>query len=237
MTARRTVLPRPSMASVSPWKLAQPDAKFSWVWLRHESNSGKGAAIRTGLEYVDTELVVIHDADLEYHPRRSAENGGSISVRGCRRGLRLPFHVRRLQAHAVLPARAGKQAADVSLRSRLRPEPHGHGNLLQDGPRRPAEKHSLESSTFDVEPELAIKLAKRGSRIFEVPISYSGRTYLEGKKIGWRGRSSRPLGDPALRGIRSHLQRRRIRRRNSRTSESRAAVYGLDGGCDPPFYR
>ena len=44
----------------------------------------------------------------------------------------------------------------------------------------------MESSTFDVEPELAIKLAKRGSRIFEVPISYSGRTYLEGKKIGWK---------------------------------------------------
>jgi SAM-dependent methyltransferase len=44
----------------------------------------------------------------------------------------------------------------------------------------------LESSTFDVEPELAIKLAKRGSRIFEIPINYSGRTYREGKKIGWK---------------------------------------------------
>ena len=44
----------------------------------------------------------------------------------------------------------------------------------------------LESSTFDVEPELAIKLAKRGARIFEVPINYSGRTYNEGKKIGWK---------------------------------------------------
>src|SRR6202023_736793 len=44
----------------------------------------------------------------------------------------------------------------------------------------------LESSTFDVEPELAIKLAKRGARIFEVPINYSGRTYAEGKKITWR---------------------------------------------------
>jgi SAM-dependent methyltransferase len=44
----------------------------------------------------------------------------------------------------------------------------------------------LESSTFDVEPELAIKLAKRGSRVFEVPISYSGRTYQEGKKINWK---------------------------------------------------
>jgi len=44
----------------------------------------------------------------------------------------------------------------------------------------------LESSSFDIEPELAIKLAKRGSRVFEIPISYSGRTYQEGKKIGWK---------------------------------------------------
>ena len=52
------------------WLLSQePDPKISWVWLRHKKNSGKGAAIRTGLTHVDTELVVIHDADLEYHPR------------------------------------------------------------------------------------------------------------------------------------------------------------------------
>src|SRR5580658_2133367 len=44
------------------------DSKFSWIWLQHEKNSGKGAAIRTALTQVDTELVVIHDADLEYHP-------------------------------------------------------------------------------------------------------------------------------------------------------------------------
>jgi glycosyltransferase involved in cell wall biosynthesis len=42
--------------------------KIKWTWLRHEKNSGKGAAIQTGLSHVETELVVIHDADLEYHP-------------------------------------------------------------------------------------------------------------------------------------------------------------------------
>ncbi len=67
----------------------------------------------------------------------------------------------------------------------------------------------LESSTFDVEPELAIKLAKRGSRIFEVPISYSGRTYPEGKKIGWKDGVRALVGDLALRGLRSNLHRRR----------------------------
>ena len=48
---------------------SETDPKLSWVWLRHKKNSGKGAGIRTGLLHVDTELVVIHDADLEYHPR------------------------------------------------------------------------------------------------------------------------------------------------------------------------
>src|SRR5271154_6367046 len=45
------------------------DPKLSWVWVRHEKNNGKGAGIRTGLSHVDTELVVIHDADLEYLPQ------------------------------------------------------------------------------------------------------------------------------------------------------------------------
>src|SRR5580692_11725157 len=48
---------------------AQDFTKFNWVWLRHERNMGKGAAIRTALVHVDTHLVVMHDADLEYHPR------------------------------------------------------------------------------------------------------------------------------------------------------------------------
>ena len=48
---------------------AQDFKKFSWVWLRQERNLGKGAAIRTALAHVDTHLVVMHDADLEYHPR------------------------------------------------------------------------------------------------------------------------------------------------------------------------
>jgi SAM-dependent methyltransferase len=62
----------------------------------------------------------------------------------------------------------------------------------------------LESATFDVEPELAIKLAKRGSRIFELPISYSGRTYAEGKKIGWKD------GVRALWAIAKHAMSDRI---------------------------
>ena len=56
----------------------EADPKISWVWVRHKRNAGKGAAIRTGLTYVDPELVVIHDADPLISPARPAEDGGSV---------------------------------------------------------------------------------------------------------------------------------------------------------------
>jgi len=163
-----------------------PGGKFSWVWLRHEKNSGKGAAIRTGLEQVDTELVVIHDADLEYHPRdllkmvevflveeADAVFGSRFMAGGYKRAL--------FFRHAIgnkLLTFLCDLVCDLNLTDMETCYKMVRAGLLKSIP--------LESSTFDVEPELTIKLAKRGSRIFEVPISYSGRTYNEGKKIGWK---------------------------------------------------
>ncbi|HUJ51796.1 MAG TPA: bifunctional glycosyltransferase/class I SAM-dependent methyltransferase [Bryobacteraceae bacterium] len=162
------------------------DPKFSWLFVRHEKNAGKGAAIRTGLGHVDSELVVIHDADLEYHPAdllkmvevflyedADAVFGSRFLSGGYKRAL--------FFRHAL-----GNKAltflcdlvCDLNLTDMETCYKMVRANLLKSIP--------LESSTFDVEPELAIKLAKRGARIFEVPISYSGRTYAEGKKIGWR---------------------------------------------------
>ncbi len=161
-------------------------SKFEWVFLRHERNRGKGAALRTALEHVDTELTVIHDADLEYDPRDI---------------LRMAPILLREHADAVFGSRflAGEYKRVLFFR-------HALGNslltflcdlvcdlnlsdmetcykmvrtdLLKSIP--------LESSDFGIEPELTIKLAKRGARIFEVPISYAGRTYQEGKKINWK---------------------------------------------------
>lgn len=163
-----------------------PDRKLSWVWLRHEKNSGKGAAIRTGLSQVDTELVVIHDADLEYHPRdllkmvevflmeeADAVFGSRFMAGGYKRAL--------FFRHAIgnkLLTFLCDVVCDLNLTDMETCYKMVRADLLRSIP--------LESSTFDVEPELAIKLAKRGSRIFEVPISYSGRTYNEGKKINWK---------------------------------------------------
>ncbi len=164
----------------------EADPKISWVWLRHIKNRGKGAAIRTGLDQVDTELVVIHDADLEYLPRdlltmvqvflcedADAVFGSRFMSGGHKRAL----FFRHALGNKLLTFLCDL-VCDLNLTDMETCYKMVRADLLKSIP--------LESSTFDVEPELAIKLAKRGSRIFEVPISYSGRTYGEGKKIGWR---------------------------------------------------
>ncbi|MGH9718185.1 MAG: glycosyltransferase [Candidatus Acidiferrales bacterium] len=164
----------------------EADPKISWVWLRHTKNLGKGAAIRTGLEQVDTELVVMHDADLEYLPRdllsmvevflcedADAVFGSRFMSGGHKRAL----FFRHALGNKLLTFLCDL-VCDLNLTDMETCYKMVRADLLKSIP--------LESSTFDVEPELAIKLAKRGSRIFEVPISYSGRTYGEGKKIGWR---------------------------------------------------
>jgi glycosyltransferase involved in cell wall biosynthesis len=160
-------------------------AKISWCFLRHEKNSGKGAGIRTGLTQVDTKLVVIHDADLEYHPAdllkmvevflwedADAVFGSRFLSGGYKRALFFRHALGNKLLTFLCDLVCDLNLTDIETCYKM-----VRANLLKSIP--------LESSTFDVEPELAIKLAKRGSRIFEVPISYSGRTYGEGKKIKW----------------------------------------------------
>lgn len=165
---------------------SQDFKKFSWVWLKHEKNQGKGAAIRTALKRVDTELVVIHDADLEYHPRdllqmielflyedADAVFGSRFMPGGYKRAL----FFRHALGNKLLTFLCD-MVCDLNLTDMETCYKMVRADLLKSIP--------LKSATFDVEPELAIKLAKRGARIFEVPINYSGRTYAEGKKINWK---------------------------------------------------
>jgi glycosyltransferase involved in cell wall biosynthesis len=165
---------------------SQDFKKFNWVFLRHEKNMGKGAAIRSALAHVDTHLVVIHDADLEYHPRdllqmldlflyedADAVFGSRFMPGGYKRAL----FFRHALGNKFLTLLCDL-VCDLNLTDMETCYKMMRADLLKSIP--------LQSSSFDVEPELAIKLAKRGSRIFEVPISYSGRTYAEGKKINWK---------------------------------------------------
>ena len=162
------------------------DPKLAWEWVRHKKNSGKGAAIRTALGYADTELVVIHDADLEYHPADllpmvelflSEEADAVFGSRFMSGGYKRALFFRHALGNKLLTFLCDL-VCDLNLTDMETCYKMVRTDLLKSIP--------LESSTFDVEPELAIKLARRGSRIFEVPISYSGRTYTEGKKIGWK---------------------------------------------------
>jgi glycosyltransferase involved in cell wall biosynthesis len=165
---------------------SQDFKKFNWVYLRHEKNLGKGAAIRSALAHVDTHLVVIHDADLEYHPRdllqmldlflyedADAVFGSRFMPGGYKRAL----FFRHALGNKFLTLLCDL-VCDLNLTDMETCYKMMRADLIKSIP--------LQSSSFDVEPELAIKLAKRGSRIFEVPISYSGRTYAEGKKINWK---------------------------------------------------
>jgi glycosyltransferase involved in cell wall biosynthesis len=161
-------------------------SKFEWLFLRHDRNQGKGASIRTGLKHADTDLVVMHDADLEYHPRDLLkmlplflEEDADV-VFGSR-FLASEFKRALLFWHTLgnrLLTFLCDLVCDLNLTDMETCYKMVRTDLLKSIP--------LESQDFCIEPELTIKLAKRGARAFEVPISYSGRTYQEGKKIRWK---------------------------------------------------
>lgn len=153
---------------------------------RHETNRGKGAAIRTAIEHITGDVSIVQDADLEYNPAEFKR--------------------------VLKPIIDGR--ADAVFGSRFASSPerrvlffwHSFGNRVLTGlcnvfnnlnltdmetcykaVRSDLLKSlRLQSDGFGIEPELTTRLAQWGARIYEVPISYDGRTYEEGKKIGWR---------------------------------------------------
>ena len=160
--------------------------KIEWVFLEHLVNGGKGMAIRTALAEADCEISVMHDADLEYHPKdllrivkvfveeqADAVFGSRFAGGEARRALLFRHELgNRLLTFLT------NWVTNVNLTDMETCYKAVRTDLLKSIP--------LRSNDFRMEPELTIKLAKRQARIFEIPISYSGRTYQEGKKINWR---------------------------------------------------
>jgi glycosyltransferase involved in cell wall biosynthesis len=154
------------------------------VTVFHDVNKGKGASIRTGLQYVTGDLVVVQDADLEYDPNdylkliEPIKSGAADVVYGSRfsgRTEQMSF------AHLV-----GNKALTIATNIL-------YGTKLTDMEtcykmvRAPIFKSlKLRANRFDFEPEITAKLLKSGKRIVETPISYRGRHWTEGKKITWR---------------------------------------------------
>jgi glycosyltransferase involved in cell wall biosynthesis/phospholipid N-methyltransferase len=161
-------------------------SKFTWLFIRHEANQGKAAAIRAGLAQADTELVTIHDADLEYHPEDllrmvqvffEEEADAVFGSRFLASQYRRVLFFRHELGNRFLTL-LSNLVSDLNLTDMETCYKMVRTKLLQSIP--------LVSKRFGIEPEITIKLAKRGARIFEVPIRYSGRTYQEGKKIDWK---------------------------------------------------
>jgi glycosyltransferase involved in cell wall biosynthesis len=156
------------------------------IRLFEQENQGKGGAVRKGISLAVGDLILIQDADLEYDPNDYArlvrpflEDGADV-VYGSRF---LPSDRRRVlyHRHALgnkLLTAMSNWFTDLNLTDMETCYKMFRAPLLKSIP--------IRSNDFAMEPEITAKIAKRECRIFEVPISYLGRTYREGKKIGWR---------------------------------------------------
>jgi glycosyltransferase involved in cell wall biosynthesis len=176
----------PAIAHFREWSARNGLSRFQWVFLEHGENRGKGAAIRTAMAHVDTDLAVIHDADLEYHPEdllkmiplfvteKADAVYGSRFLSGEYRRVLLFRHSMGNKLLTLLT----NLVTDLNLTDMETCYKMVRAELLKSIP--------FESNRFGIEPEITIKLAKRAARIYEIPIRYSGRTYAEGKKITWR---------------------------------------------------
>jgi glycosyltransferase involved in cell wall biosynthesis len=150
----------------------------------HETNSGKGAALRTGFAHVTGDYVIVQDADLEYDPRDWSKLLEPV-LRGNARvvyGSRFTGERRNMLLLHWIGNRFLSLATNVLYNTTLSDMETCY-KLID---RRLLEELTLRSKRFEIEPELTAKLLKRGVRIYEVPISYAGREFEEGKKITWR---------------------------------------------------
>ena len=154
--------------------------------LRHTRNRGKGAAIRTAIERASGEFGVVQDSDLEYNPFDLARvlspllEGHADAVFGSRfasSGERRVMYFWHSLANHFLTT-VGNAVADLNLTDMETGYKAFRLSLVRSIP--------LRSNGFAFDPEITVKLAQRRVALYEVPISYRGRTYEEGKKIGFR---------------------------------------------------
>ena len=170
--------------------LARLAQKHGFKVLHQDTNRGKGAAVRRGIEAAAGDVIVMQDADLEYSPEEFPElidlivKGKADAVFGSRflgrhRCFLFTHYLANLFLNLVTNVLYNTTMTDMETCHKA-----VRADLLKS--------LALRSDRFGIEPEITAKLFKRGARVYEVPITYEGRDYAEGKKITWRD------GFPAL---------------------------------------